>query len=204
LFVSVFVMHVEFESPRFHPIFQALSMTESGCRSNLYKHCNNNNVNTDDTTTESGGIIIDFLHEPQRLIDAEWGEGRTTRLEENGARTPLVIEVPPVEEGAATANISDGSTATTTTTTNNNNSNKRLEKPFQLIYWCWIQRQRVEIFYGNCPKCTNCLDWSRWPSVEKPMHGSNSIMTLLFLRNYCNPPDWVVWPLFQIIGCNSM
>jgi hypothetical protein len=70
-------------------------MAESGCRSNLHKHCINNNVNTDDdTTTGSGGIIIDFLHEAQRLIVAKWGEGRITRLEENGARTPLIIDVP--------------------------------------------------------------------------------------------------------------
>jgi hypothetical protein len=46
-------------------------------------------------------------------------------LEENGARTPLIIDVPPIEEDAANATISDGSTATTTTT-NNNDSNKRL------------------------------------------------------------------------------
>jgi hypothetical protein len=65
------------------------------------------------------------LQEPQRLIVAEWGEGRITRLEENGARTPLIIDVPPIEEDAANATISDGSTATTTTT-NNNDSNKRL------------------------------------------------------------------------------
>jgi hypothetical protein len=121
------------------PIGKTLSMAESGCRSNLYKHCNNNhihnNINTDDdTNTGSGGIIIDSLHEPQRLIVAEWGEGRITRLEENGARTPLIIEVPHAEEDAA--NISNGSTATTSTTTttsNDNNNNKRLEQPFQLL-----------------------------------------------------------------------
>jgi hypothetical protein len=59
------------------------------------------------------------------LIVVDWGEGRITRLEENGPRTPLIIDVPPIEDDAANATISDGSTATTTPT-NNNNSYTRL------------------------------------------------------------------------------
>jgi hypothetical protein len=48
--------------------------------------------NDNNSIVGSGGIIVDHWHEPPRLVVAEWGEGRIARLEENGARTPLVIE----------------------------------------------------------------------------------------------------------------
>jgi len=70
------------------PIGKTLSMVHSGCRSNKFRNC------TTDSAVGSGGLVADTLHEPQRLIVAEWGEGRIVRLEENGARTPLIIQVP--------------------------------------------------------------------------------------------------------------
>lgn len=68
------------------PIGRTLSMVDSGCRSNLNRNCS-------EEKSGSGGIIIDSLQEPHRLIVAEWGEGRISRLEENGARTPLIIQL---------------------------------------------------------------------------------------------------------------
>lgn len=77
------------------PIGKTLHMIHSGCRSNNFRNCTDSDV-----AVGSGGVIVDKLHEPQRLIVAEWGEGRIVRLEENGARTPLIIQVP-VDKPAA-------------------------------------------------------------------------------------------------------
>ena len=87
-------------------IGRTLHLQQAGCRSNLVTQC----LADDDlalhqqqdssicTTTGSGGIAIDFLDHDRaaegRLVIAEWGEQRIARLEENGARTPLVIQVP--------------------------------------------------------------------------------------------------------------
>jgi hypothetical protein len=68
------------------PIGKTLSMVNSGCRSEFHQNCSL-------PDSGSGGIIVDSLHEPPRLIVAEWGEGRISRLEENGARTPLIIQL---------------------------------------------------------------------------------------------------------------
>lgn len=68
----------------------------------------------------SGGIAVDNYRSDssRRLIIAEYGEGRIVRLEENGARTPLVIEM-------ATTNKSS--------TDNNSVNEGRLCRPFQLL-----------------------------------------------------------------------
>lgn len=46
----------------------------------------------------SGGLAMDFGNKEKsmegRLVVAEWGERRVARLEENGARTPLVMHLP--------------------------------------------------------------------------------------------------------------
>jgi hypothetical protein len=95
-------------------IGRTLSLTDSGCRSNHYRDCTTSppiitsendsasrsrsssagDVELFQNNFGSGGIVIDTHHQPPRIIVAEWGEGRISRLEENGARTPLVIEVP--------------------------------------------------------------------------------------------------------------
>eukprot|EP00980_Cylindrotheca_fusiformis_P007207 scaffold1525_cov142-Cylindrotheca_fusiformis.AAC.7 len=98
------------------PIGRTLSMADSGCRSNLYQICS-----AASSRTGSGGIVVDALHEPPRLIVAEWGEGRITRLEENGARTPLILQVP-------YNTTTDAAFESATTTITN-----RLQQPFQLL-----------------------------------------------------------------------
>lgn len=92
-------------------IGRTLHLKDAGCRSGLYRACNNHD-DDDKTKTGSGGIAVDTSQEPSRLIVAEYGEGRIVRLEENGARTPLVIGLE--EGGGATTN--------------------RLSEPFQLLF----------------------------------------------------------------------
>jgi hypothetical protein len=66
---------------------------------------------------------MDFLKQEHfsagRLVVAEWGEGRISRLEENGARTPLVIQIP---------NICASNETTPTP------EYKRLQNPSSLLY----------------------------------------------------------------------
>lgn len=93
------------------PIGRTLSMVNSGCRSNLYQNCNSSDAG-------SGGIVVDALHKPPRLIVAEWGEGRITRLEANGARTPLILEVPYADSGNSSSNFAQ---------------QRRLQHPFKML-----------------------------------------------------------------------
>jgi hypothetical protein len=106
-------------------IGRTLHIKDSGCRSNYYRKCSDGVVVVNDKDndiedqynkyhTGSGGIAVDKYgsgsdSSSRRLIVAEYGEGRVVRLEENGARTPLVID------------------------TGNPNSNERLRRPFQLL-----------------------------------------------------------------------
>jgi hypothetical protein len=102
-------------------IGRTLHLQHSGCRSNLHHNC----LPTKDTFSNfgSGGIVVDAtmstpdVQEP-RLIVGEYGEGRVTRLEENGARTPLVIQVPYYTEN------SNG---------NDEQQQRRLCEPFRLL-----------------------------------------------------------------------
>ncbi|OEU16449.1 hypothetical protein FRACYDRAFT_239041 [Fragilariopsis cylindrus CCMP1102] len=105
-------------------IGRTLHIKDSGCRSNIYKKCSDgigvvndkdNSAIEDDYNkyhTGSGGIAVDTYgssdSSSRRLIVAEYGEGRVVRLEENGARTPLVIDT-------------------------GNPNNDRLRRPFQLL-----------------------------------------------------------------------
>ena len=84
---------------------QTLLVDRAGCRS---RPCGPHGA------TGAGGLAIDYYYHHQqqqqqqqqekerhaphqgRLVVAEWGEGRIVRLEDNGARTPLVIDVPDV------------------------------------------------------------------------------------------------------------
>jgi hypothetical protein len=68
-------------------------------RLDVRKMVNCTNTNDDNNVNVgSGGIIVDHWHDPPRLVVAEWGKGRIARMEENGARTPLVIEYDDQEE----------------------------------------------------------------------------------------------------------
>ena len=70
------------------PIGKTLFLEQSGCRS------------TDICTAGSGAIAVDFQAQETslqgKLMVAEWGEQRIIRLEESGARTPLILQVPDV------------------------------------------------------------------------------------------------------------
>lgn len=101
------------------PIGRTLSMVDSGCRSNLNRNCS-------EEKSGSGGIIIDSLQEPHRLIVAEWGEGRISRLEENGARTPLIIQL---DRGVVRKDSEDEPYSEVTT----NDIPERLNRPFSLL-----------------------------------------------------------------------
>ncbi len=93
-------------------IGRTLHLQDSGCRSNHYQKCS-----TDGKRNEgSGGIAVDNFRSDSLplLLVAEYGEGRVVRLEENGARTPLIIET------TALANSSEKET-------------NRLSRPFRLL-----------------------------------------------------------------------
>lgn len=77
-------------------IGKTLHLENSGCRSGTYKNCDSGD------STGSGAMAVDFhragtpaSHAAEGLlVVAEWGEGRIVRLEENGARTPLLMHAP--------------------------------------------------------------------------------------------------------------
>jgi hypothetical protein len=75
-------------------IGRTLHLKDSGCRSDFYRNCTSSGQQFG-----SGGIVVDTWHDPPRLIVAEWGEGRIARLEENGARTPMVMQLPETLHG---------------------------------------------------------------------------------------------------------
>jgi hypothetical protein len=104
------------------PIGRTLHLDNAGCRSGLFRSCNNENNNSMTSnvvinrnmiadTTMVGAISIPTMTNSKNkkkkddeaamkkssLTIAEWGEGRIVRLEsETGARTPLIIEVPDI------------------------------------------------------------------------------------------------------------
>mmetsp|Transcript_20590 Transcript_20590/g.51214 ORF Transcript_20590/g.51214 Transcript_20590/m.51214 type:complete len:473 (-) Transcript_20590:1802-3220(-) len=87
-------------------IGRTLHLQDSGCRSNHYQQC------SVDGNTGSGGITVDNFRSDALpvLLVAEYGEGRVVRLDENGARTPLIIETHAAAE-----------------------ENRRLSRPFRLL-----------------------------------------------------------------------
>ncbi|VEU34512.1 unnamed protein product [Pseudo-nitzschia multistriata] len=71
-------------------IGRTLYARDAGCRSGLYKDCGSGASGT----VGSGGIAPDAYGKREgrpSLVVAEYGEGRVVRLEENGARTPLIV-----------------------------------------------------------------------------------------------------------------
>ncbi|KAL3904730.1 MAG: hypothetical protein SGILL_009955 [Bacillariaceae sp.] len=76
-------------------IGRTLHLNDAGCRSNLYRNCDDPGSKNGEQPIGSGGIAVDMsVSESPRLMVAEYGEGRIIRLEENGARTPLIIQTP--------------------------------------------------------------------------------------------------------------
>ena len=121
-------------------IGRTLSVENSGCRSEHYRSCNNVDRDNGATTSVygSGGIAIDSMSSSGtgdstsvvesehfaegKIVIAEWGEGRIARMEENGARTPLVIQIPD--------HCSDGADVTTIKTRRVHQSRVLLFTPF--------------------------------------------------------------------------
>ena len=85
-------------------IGRSLFMSNSGCRSSFIHDCNNetshhNQSSGEENTLGGSGLAIHPEIKAEhtnagRLVIAERGEGRIVRMEEDGARTPLVINVP--------------------------------------------------------------------------------------------------------------
>lgn len=84
-------------------IGRTLHLEDSGCRSPACLERS--------SPKGSGGLAVDFFnHEEYReglLVVAEWGEQRIVRLEENGARTPLVVQVPDLCTGNGTVRVQE-------------------------------------------------------------------------------------------------
>jgi hypothetical protein len=121
-------------------IGKTLQLEQSGCRSNRHHSCQNESVGSDGAAANgiggprllgSGGMTTDFLGKDHfnegQLVVAEWGEGRIVRLEENGARTPLVITVPNLCQ-----EVDRGDDGNLTSSTHP--SLVRLQQPTRLIY----------------------------------------------------------------------
>jgi len=112
-------------------IGRTLALDESGCRSEHFTPCQQ----LVGSRTGSGGIAIDFHgngHIQQgSLVVAEWGEGRIVRLEENGARTPLLLEVPNV---CATTAVTPSNSTAQKASKESPGTNRRLEQPTSLLY----------------------------------------------------------------------
>ena len=103
-------------------IGRTLHLKDSGCRSNLYQKCaddsigNTASIENPNHHMGSGGIVIDTFRSDSspHLFVAEYGEGRVIRLEENGARTPMIIETHTLADGIV-------------------EENNRLSRPFRLL-----------------------------------------------------------------------
>lgn len=76
-------------------IGKTLHMEPSGCRSKS-RHCDSSSSSP--SNKGSGALALDFGSQPTnqegRLVVSEWGEERIVRMEQSGARTPLLIQLP--------------------------------------------------------------------------------------------------------------
>jgi hypothetical protein len=121
-------------------IGRTLHLQDSGCRSNHYHNCS-----LLEMMLGSGGIAVDAtVPESPRLIVAEYGEGRITRLEENGARTPLVIQVG-TQSGDETSN----------------NKLRRLCEPFRLLVTSYKDLIILERT-NSCDNINDVSDYVLW------------------------------------------
>jgi hypothetical protein len=87
------------------PIGKSLYLDQSGCRSNLWTSCG------EQARSGSKGLAVQALKDEHRfdigsLIIAEGGEKRIVRLEKDGARTPLVLNVPSLCDGKESMRLS--------------------------------------------------------------------------------------------------
>jgi hypothetical protein len=124
-------------------IGRTLHMDPSGCRSNVWNSCFGNDSN--DTTHVppfgSGALALDFgshaTSAEGRLVVTEWGERRIVRLEESGARTPILMTVPslcfdePTSETSTMTTTDDSTSASQSRATN---STRRLFQPRSILY----------------------------------------------------------------------
>jgi hypothetical protein len=121
------------------PIGRTLNLKGSGCRSNLHQNCSA--AFGDELHHHhhygSGGIVVDALQEPPRLVVAEWGEGRISRLEENGARTPLVIQLTTAPQ------------------------RQRIQKPFQLLMTPFGDLMILD-YSSSSPSSDDDYNYSLW------------------------------------------
>lgn len=118
-------------------IGKTLHLEQSGCRSEHYTPCPSEAdtittataTDNHDLATGSGGIAIDFHNQDHfqqgALVVAEWGEGRIVRLEENGARTPILLQVP---------NVCDAQSFSNNNAITGSSSSRHLEAPLALLY----------------------------------------------------------------------
>jgi len=110
-------------------IGRSLSVEQSGCRSNQHKECDVHTASSSSSSSSllgSGGIAMETNSDDHfnegLLVVAEWGEGRIVRMEENGARTPLAIQVP------------SSVTATTTAASTSTSSVDRVNQPTSMLF----------------------------------------------------------------------
>jgi hypothetical protein len=106
-----------------------LHLDLAGCRT---AQCVSSTTMTTTAARGSGALAIQFARDAAspregRLLVAEWGEGRIVRLEDNGARTPLLLMTDTTKMAATTA-LSSSSLLIKEDGSNNNNSN-HLEQP---------------------------------------------------------------------------
>lgn len=133
-------------------IGKTLHLDQAGCRSGAFRDCTKS---TSSSTNESsqripplgpGGMAIDFYQKEHfaegRLVISEWGEGRIVRVEENGARTPLVVHVPNVCHDKENENESQSSQVT-----------RRVHQPTQLLYTPLGDLLFVDHYYQQNSDC---------------------------------------------------
>jgi hypothetical protein len=128
-------------------IGKTLHMDPSGCRSNIWNTCYRKDDSNHDVTPiptyGSGALALDFSSQATsfegRLVVTEWGERRIVRLEESGARTPLLMTVPSLcldDSVTETSTTTSTDTLTTTNISTNRatNSTRRLYRPRSILY----------------------------------------------------------------------
>jgi len=81
------------------PIGKSLFLDQSGCRSGHWTSCDDDSGMNGGSGSGSKGMAVQVVRDEDRfdigrLIIVEGGEKRIVRLEEDGARTPLVLNVP--------------------------------------------------------------------------------------------------------------
>ncbi len=117
------------------PIGKSLFMDYSGCRSNIWNPCPHVNHVSHTTYSEyeygSSGMTVQISKDSEtffngQLIIVEKGEQRIIRLEKDGSRTPLVLNV--------TSLCSSSNTTTTSSSSSSTTTSHRIQNP-NLVYY---------------------------------------------------------------------